>query len=761
MPMLEELRKIVQDVDSAPNFTAALDIMVASVRKTMGTEVCSVYLLDDKTNRYVLMATEGLNPESIGVVSLAWNEGLVGLCGAREEPINLDNASAHPKYHYLPETGEEKYNSFLGAPIMHRRKVLGVLVVQQRDQRKFDESEEAFLVTLSAQLSGVVAHAKAVGAFETTRTAPRANVTRMFSGIAGATGIVIGRAVVMYPPADIDSVPDRIAEDTDEEIALLQQALEAVRHDVAELNEKMANTLMPEERALFDVYLRMLDDNALGGEIVERIVAGNWAQGALREVIEEHMQAFAAMDDPYLRERMADVRDLGLRILAHLQKQDGSSLRDFPEKSILIGEEITTAMLVETPLDKIAGIVTVTGAANSHMAIVARALGLPTVVGVSDLPVTQLDDTELIVDAYQGRVYVQPSRQLRTRYKDIIKEEQQLVAGLEAYKDLPAETPDGHRVALYVNTGLMADVARGKERGAEGVGLYRTEIPFMLRERFPGEEEQRGIYRQQLEAFSPRPVTMRTLDIGGDKDLPYFPIKEDNPALGWRGIRITLDHPEIFMVQIRAMLKAAIGFDNLQVMLPMISSVFEIEEALHLIHRAVMEVQEEEGVPIAMPRVGVMVEVPATVLQIADMAQLVDFVSVGSNDLTQYMLAVDRNNTRVADIYTPYHPSVLRALQIVVDEAHRVGRPVGICGEMAGDPATAILLVAMGFDSLSMSASNLLRVRKAIRTIPFIQARSLLEQVMQVDNAAVIKSLVEFELEDLGLMDLIRPKNKG
>ena len=759
--LLDRLRKIVQDVDSAPNFTAALDTMVTSVRETMGTEVCSVYLLDDKTNRYLLMSTEGLNPESVGTVSLAWNEGLVGLCGAREEPINLDNASAHPKYHYLPETGEEKYNSFLGAPIMHRRKVLGVLVVQQRDNRKFGEDEEAFLVTLSAQLSGVVAHAKAIGTLEVSRTAPRSNVTRIFTGIAGSSGIVIGRAVVMYPPADIDSVPDRIAEDVDAEIGLLEQAVASVRQEISDLNEKMVNTLMPEERALFDVYLRMLDDNALPSEIIEHINAGNWAQGALREVIEAHMQTFAIMDDPYLRERMADVRDLGLRILAHLQKQEGSGLRDFPDKSILVGEDITTAMLVETPLDKIAGIVTVSGAANSHMAIVARALGLPTVVGVGDLPVTQLDDTEMIVDAYQGRVYVQPSRLLRTRYKEIIKEERQLIAGLDAYKDLPTETPDGHRIALYVNTGLMVDVARGKDRGAEGVGLYRTEIPFMLRERFPGEEEQRAIYRQQLEAFSPAPVTMRTLDIGGDKDLPYFPIKEDNPALGWRGIRITLDHPEIFMVQIRAMLKAAIGLDNLQVMLPMISSVFEIEEALHLIHRAVMEVQEEEGVPIVMPRVGVMVEVPATVFQIADMAQLVDFVSVGSNDLTQYMLAVDRNNARVADIYTPYHPSVLRALQIVVDEVHRMGKPAGICGEMAGDPATAVLLMAMGFDSLSMSASNLLRVRKVLRTVPYAQAQSLLAQVMQVDNAAVIKSMVEFELDDLGLMDLVRPKNKG
>lgn len=760
MLMLEKLRKIVQDVDSAPNFTAALDTMVTSVRDTMGTEVCSVYLVDDKTGRYVLMATEGLNPESIGVVSLAANEGLVGLCGAREEPINLDNAAAHPKYHYLPETGEEKYNSFLGVPIMHRRKVLGVLVVQQRDKRKFDESEEAFLVTLSAQLSGVVAHAKAVGAFETMRAPPRANATRMFHGIAGATGIVLGRAIVMYPPADIDSVPDRVAEDVEGEIEQLHNAIEAVRADMRALEQKMAGSLMSEERALFDAYLRMLDDDALLVELEDRIHAGNWAQGALREVIEAHMQAFAAMEDPYLRERMTDVRDLGLRILAHLQKQDDAGMREFPEHSILIGEEITTAMLVETPLEKIGGIVTVAGAANSHMAIVARALGIPTVLGVSDLPVTQLDDTEMIVDAYQGKVYVQPSRQLRSRYKDIIKEEQQLVAGLDAYRDRPAKTPDGHRIALYVNTGLMADVARAKDRGAEGVGLYRSEIPFMLREHFPGEEEQRTIYRQQLEAFAPRPVTMRTLDIGGDKDLPYFPIKEDNPALGWRGIRITLDHPEIFMVQIRAMLKAAIGLDNLQILLPMISSVFEVEEALHLIHRAMMEVQEEEGVPITMPRIGVMVEVPAAVFQISDMVQLVDFVSVGSNDLTQYMLAVDRNNARVADIYTSYHPSVLRALQVVVNEVHKAGKPVGICGEMAGDPGTAMLLMAMGFDSLSMSASNLLKIRKTICNVPRDQAQALLEQVMQVDNAAVIRSLVEFELEDLGLMDLIRPGKK-
>lgn len=758
--MLETLRRIVQEVDSAPSFQAALDILVSSVRDATHTEVCSVYLLDDRTERLILMATEGLNASAIGVVSLAFDEGLVGLCATREEPINLQDAPSHPRYRYFPETGEEHYNAFVAVPIMNRRKVLGVLVVQQRTNRRFDEGEVAFLVTLSAQLSGVVAHAKVMGQLEMVRGS-RTTQTQIYQGIMGAAGVTLGRAVVLYPPADLEQVPDRSVEDLEHELDFLARAIEEVRADVRALDDRMSGTLMPEERALFDVYLRMLDDHALPSEIAERIEAGNWAQGALREVIDEHMQNFALMDDPYLRERMSDVRDLGLRILAKLQDSETDDTREFPDNSILIGEDISTAMLLEVPLDKVSGVVSATGAANSHMAIVARALGIPTVVGVSDLPVTSLDDAEMIVDAYLGRLFVQPSRALRKRYKDIIKEEQQLVAGLDAYKQKEAITPDGHVVALCVNTGLMADVARAKDRGAEGVGLYRSEIPFMLRERFPGEEEQRQIYRQQLEAFAPKPVTMRTLDIGGDKDLPYFPIREDNPALGWRGVRITLDHPEIFMVQVRAMLKASAGLDNLNILLPMVTTVSEVEDSVALIHRAVEELREEGEFDVRLPRIGIMVEVPAAVIQIADLAKRVDFVSIGSNDLTQYVLAVDRNNSRVADLYSPYHPAVLRAVRYVVNESHRVGKPVSICGEMAGDPGTAILLMAMGFDTLSMSASNLLKVRKTICHTPMALAKDLLEQLLELDRPQDIRDEVEKVLSALGLHNLTRARSES
>jgi len=322
--------------------------------------------------------------------------------------------------------------------------------------------------------------------------------------------------------------------------------------------------------------------------------------------------------------------------------------------------------------------------------------------------------------------------------------------------DLPCITTDGHRINLFVNTGLMADVGISIQRGAEGVGLYRTEIPFMVRDRFPSELEQMEIYRQQLEAFYPSMVTMRTLDIGGDKSLPYFPIQEDNPFLGWRGIRVTLDHPEIFLVQIRAMLWASESLDNLRIMLPMVSSITEIEEASHLIHRAYLEVLEE-GAHVQMPEVGVMIEVPAAVYQCREFVQQCDFVSVGSNDLTQYLLAVDRNNRRVANLYHAFHPAVLRALQFVVSEVKAEGKAVSICGEMAGDPRAAILLMAMGYDTLSMSASALLRVKWVLRKIGLARAREILAQVWTMDNAHVIRSHMDLMMEKAGLGSFIRP----
>ena len=753
--MLNTLRKIVQEVNSAKDLKTALGIIVLRVKEAMGSQVCSVYLLDPETNRFVLMATEGLNKRSIGKVSMAPNEGLVGLVGTREEPLNLENAADHPRYRYFAETGEERFASFLGAPIIHHRRVVGVLVIQQKERRQFDEGEEAFLVTMSAQLAGVIAHAEATGSIRGLGRQGKGIQEAKFVGVPGSPGAAVGTAVVMLPPADLDVVPDKTVTDIDAELKLFNNALEGVRSDMRTLSAKLATQLRPEERALFDVYLMMLDDAALGGEVVEVIKTGQWAQGALRQVVGEHVNRFELMDDAYLRERASDVKDLGRRLLAYLQEARQLSLV-YPDNTILVSEELTPAMLGEVPEGKLAGLVSVLGSGNSHVAILARAMGIPTVMGLVDLPYSKVDGIQMIVDGYKGDVYTNPSDVLRKQYADVVAEERELAKGLDALRELPCETTDGHRMPLWVNTGLLADVARAQQRGAEGVGLYRTEVPFMINQRFPSEKEQLAIYREQLAAFHPLPVTMRSLDIGGDKALSYFPIKEDNPFLGWRGIRVTLDHPEIFLVQTRAMLKASEGLNNLRILLPMISGIHELEEALHLIHRAWGEVRDE-GTDVPMPPVGVMVELPAAVYQTKELARQVDFLSVGSNDLTQYLLAVDRNNPRVADLYDYLHPAVLQALQHVVTAAHAEGKPVSICGEMAGDPAAAVLLMAMGFDSLSMNATNLPKVKWMLRQISMGKSKEMLAQVMEIDNPQVIHSTLHLALKNLGLGRMINP----
>jgi phosphotransferase system enzyme I (PtsP) len=309
-------------------------------------------------------------------------------------------------------------------------------------------------------------------------------------------------------------------------------------------------------------------------------------------------------------------------------------------------------------------------------------------------------------------------------------------------------------MTLWVNTGLMADVTRSLEQGAEGVGLYRTEVPFLLRDRFPSEEEQRQIYRNQLEAFAPRTVTMRTLDIGGDKSLPYFPIQEDNPFLGWRGIRVTLDHPEIFLAQIRAMMKANEGLGNLRIMLPMICNTAELEEALALIRRSHRELLQE-GLSGELPPIGVMVEVPAAVYQARALARRVDFMSVGSNDLTQYLLAVDRNNARVADLYHALHPAVIQALASVAQACQAEGKPIGICGELAGDPEGAVLLLAMGYDVLSMNSTSLPRVKKALRNINLTDAKDLFAEVILLEDVSAVRQRMQRFLTEHGLGQFI------
>jgi phosphotransferase system enzyme I (PtsP) len=751
--MFETLRRIVQEVNQAPDLERALAVIVRRVKQTAGADVCSVYLTDFDSREHVLQATEGLRTEAVGNVRLPLNRGLIGWVSERAEPVNLADASSHSRYMFIHETGEDRFRGFLGAPIIQNRRVLGVLVLRQRVPRSFEDDEVTLLMTLASQLAGAIIHARASG--ELARLQEQDNLpNRFLQGLAASPGIAIGRTLVVYPPADLDAVPDRPAVDARVEEDAFRDAVSDVVEELEKFAKRTAKDLPAEDRALFDAWLLMLESDTLIDGTVKRIHLGNWAPGALRDTIEEHARVFDAMEDDYLRERAADVRDLGRRILMHLQDLEVRPV-EYPENTVLMGEEISAMQIAAVPGKSLAGVVSTTGSSSSHVAILARGMGVPAAMGVSDLPVGRLDGIETVVDGYSGRVYLSPGPAVRAEYQRLLDSDRALSSELESLRHLPPETPDGYSLPLYLNTGLVSESRPAGIEESAGVGLYRTELPFIVRDRFPGEKVQEANYRQVLETFAPRPVTIRTLDVGGDKPLPYFPIRESNPVLGWRGIRITLDQPEIFLTQVRAMLRAAIGLDNLQLLLPMVSTVEEVDDARLLIRRAHNELLEE-GFDVKMPPLGIMVEVPAAVYQIEDLACRVDFLSVGTNDLTQYLLAVDRNNSHVAKLYDELHPAVLRALTEIVAGARTYGREISICGEMAGDPMAVVLLLGMGVHSLSMGASSLLRVKWVIRSMSRSRAKEVLSVALRCEDANCVRRLLLEALEGVGLGGLVR-----
>ena len=752
--MLKVLRNIVQEVSNAGTLDDALTTIVQRAQQVLEADASAIFFLENDTNEFVLRAAQGLNQSLVGQLRIPLKSGLISVVAERKEAVNLKDASQHQAYHLIEGSGEDRYHGFLGVPIQHRRRLLGVIVVEQEDANYFEPAEEAFLVTLSAQLATVIAEAEIKGLG--IRKQDEQVLPEMLQGIPSSNGVGIGQVVVVYPPADLDAVPDQQIDldAINDEQQYFLDCLETTKNEMHLLGERLSSSLPQEEQALFSAYASMLDSDSIKSEVLNHIQQGYSAQSSLKFTIKEHMRQFKAMENEYLKERAMDIEDLGRRILANLQSEEDDDIT-YPQQTILVGNQISAAHLASVPDGQLAGVVCGSGSSNSHIAILARALGVACVMGVGEMVLKRLDKLKAIVDGYQGQVYLRPNLHVLHEFEKLAAEEAALESELDVLNDLPAQTTDGHRVALYVNMGLLADVGQSMTTGAEGVGLYRTEVPFMTRDRFPSSEEQRIIYRQLLNVFSPRPVTMRILDIGGDKPLPYFSVDEENPFLGWRGIRVLLEHPEIFMTQVKAMLRASEGLHNLRIMLPVITDVSEVTESLEMIDAAFNEIIHE-GRDIRRPDVGLMVEVPSAVYQAKELAAQVDFLSVGSNDLIQYLLAVDRNNTHVANLYSAYHPCVLKALRQVAAGAHDEGRLVSICGEMASDPGAVILLLAMGYDSFSVSAPLLPRVKWVVRQFSRIKARKLLTETLQMDSAHAIKQHLDKALEEQGLGGLIR-----
>ncbi|QFU21688.1 phosphoenolpyruvate--protein phosphotransferase [Shewanella eurypsychrophilus] len=736
--MLKTLRDITQAVASAQNFHSALELIVTRTKVAMTTQCCSIYLLED--DNLVLSATDGLLQSAVGQVKMSLSEGLVGLAAEREEPINLADAHQHPRFKHFDQVEEASFRAFLAAPIVYQKRVLGVLVVQQADTRQFNEGEEAFLMTLAAQLAMAI---------KNQRKKAEAPDLLLFKGITAANGIAIAHALVLGGQIELQQ-PETKAVAIKDEVSRLIAAIETCKETLSTLSQRFENEEDNEVVSIFSALQSLLDNASLGGEYIKEVREGWSAVSAVSRVSLRYIEQFTQMQDLYLKERASDIRDLGLRVLRLLIEPERMGFEpDVPV--ILVTKEADATMLAEFPRHKLVGIVTEQGGVNSHAAILARALGVPAIIGVEGVLAARIDKKLLVINANRGQLLVSPSPTLIAEYRSLISAEKALQNQYSQELGLPAETIDGKRIHLYLNAGLLSSLASEIAEGSDGVGLYRTEIPFMLHQRFPSESEQVKVYRQVLDIACGKPVVMRTLDVGGDKPLSYFPIKEENPFLGWRGIRLSLDHPELFLVQLRAMIQASAGSRQLHILLPMVSNLDEIDQSITYLEQAFIELKSDLGDQIVKPKVGIMIEVPALLYQLAEVAKRVDFVSVGSNDLTQYMLAVDRNNPRVSTLYDCYHPGILRALKRARFDCWQYHLPVSVCGELAGEPIGVILLVAMGYDQLSMNQGSLARINYLLRRVSHSDLSELLEMALTLSSGQEVRELIReyFESREL------------
>ena len=755
--MLTSLRQIVLEFCQDNDLDQALSRIVSRVKSVMDTDCCSIYLADHHKQHFLLVASDGLAKESLGHTSIGFSEGLIGLVGQREEPLNIANAQRHPHFVHAPEVQEEALNAFLGTPIIHQRKVLGVISIQQEKARFFNENEEAFLVTLAAQIATAIANAEASRILAKQQSTQQ--LTNGIQGVAGSSGVALATTFVVQPRAQLSAIAVQKSQDEAQEKERFEQALIATRKDFEQLSAQISQSITDASVDIFEVYKQLLGSGGLAKEIVAKISEGWTAESALKLIVESYVLQFERLEDAYFRERATDIKDLGNRLLMNFNKLS-STQTDCPEAFILVADDVSASMVAEYQHRGMKGIISLQGSHNSHAAILARALAIPAVMGAAQIPLGKLNSKTCIIDGYSGEIFVNPNESLIREYEHLIAEESQLTAKVKQVEYLPAETLDGKLIEIQLNAGLSSGFEYSKQSGADGIGLYRTEIPFMNKSYFPSEQEQTHLYKEVLSAFDGKNVTMRTLDVGGDKALPYFPIVEDNPFLGWRGIRITLDHPEIFLLQVRAMIRANAEHKNLAIMLPMVSSIAEVDEAKRLINQAYFElsaeISTENNEPVHKPKVGIMIEVPSVIFQLGELATKVDFFSVGSNDLTQYLLAVDRNNARVASIYSAFHPSVLKALNMIAQESQRHNIPLSLCGELASEPAGALLLLAMGYDKISMNPHNVARIKWVIRHINYKQSRAILSKVLTFSHARQVLDYLNEQLEKLELGGFIR-----
>ena len=691
-----------------------LDQVVGIIATDMIAEVCSIYILR-AGDILELFATHGLKPEAVHKTYLNVGEGLVGDIAANAWTLTLDDAQSHPKFMYLPETGEEIYKSLMGVPILRGGRVLGVVVVQNRIQKNYDEEEVETLQTLAMVLAEMVASGELVNRDELVPTDGITVKPLRLEGVSFNNGVGMGTAVLHEQRFTIGHL---VAEDPEKEKARLNKAVDEMHGALDDMFGSSDLAMGGEHQEILESYRMIAEDAGWIARIEESVNSGLTAEAAVQKVQDDIRARMRQVTDPYLKERIHDLDDLANRLLQHLLGPDADQTeRDYPDNMILVARSMGPAQLLDYDYTKIQGLVLEEGTSNAHVTILAKALEIPVIGQVKNLLSRVEQDDPVIVDAVGNQLFIRPGDDLVQSFTESIEIRKQQRAAYADLKDLSAETLDGKKISLNINAGLLFDLAHIDEIGADGVGLYRSEIPFMAQQELPDVKTQQEFYSEVYELAGGKPIAFRTLDAGGDKALPYWgDAGEENPAMGWRAIRVSLDRPAFLRQQLRALIRAANGRD-LTVMFPMITEVSEFKAARKLLDAELKrEIKRSRPTP-ATVKVGAMLEVPALYFQLPALLDQVDFLSVGSNDLFQFIFASDRGNPRLTDRYDLLSPPVLSILHSIVEQANSAGIPVSLCGEMASKPLEAMALIGIGFQNLSMAPPSLGPVKSMVRSL--------------------------------------------
>ena len=737
--LLGRVRDLMAGEGSAEN---RLDAIVRIIAAELVAEVCSVYVL--RAGEVLeLFATQGLKQEAIHQTRLRVGEGLVGHIAAEGVPLALSDAQSHPNFAYRPETGEEIYHSLMGVPIRRGGKVLGVLVVQNRTQRTYTQEEQETLETVSMVMAELVASGELVDPKELQQADGNATLPLRIKGIRLNGGIAIGEAVFHRPRIVVKKL---VAEDVDDEVARLEKAVEAMRDGLDKMFTASDLRGRGELGDVLETYRMLAGDAGWVARITDTIrKAGLTAEGAVQRVQTQMRDRMRAVTDPYLRERLSDLEDVANRLMQHITGEVSAAIRgDLPDNFVLVARDLGPADLLEYDRSRMTGVVLEAGSPVSHVAIIARALDLP-MVGRLEGGTGGIDPGDpVIVDADSSQLFVRAGDDVMSAFRDHIAQREQQRAMYAALRGEPSVSADEVSVDLNMNAGLLLDIGQLDATGAAGVGLYRTEIPFMARPRLPDVAEQVELYGRVLDLAGDRRVVFRTLDVGGDKILPYWKgQKEENPAMGWRSIRIGLDRPGLLRQQLRALLRAAAG-RKLTVMFPMVSEVAEFEAARKILQIEIDRCRKMQHELPAEIEIGVMLEVPSLAFQLDALLDRIDFLSIGSNDLLQFLFAVDRGNARLSDRYDALSPAALSFLHTVVGKCDSAGVRCTLCGEMGGAPLEAMALIGIGFRSLSMSPPSIGPVKAMLRTLPVARTEAFILPLLSSPDHSLREQLRAF-----------------